>query len=99
MLYMHIKIASELMVPKAKVFYWRTTTGKEVDFVVEHGKRLLAVETKLTQNPTFSDIKNLLKFIEEYPQTVRGLLLHAGKSVKWLHSKILAAPWWWIWEK
>lgn len=99
MLYMHIKIASELMVPKAKVFYWRTTTGKEVDFVVEHGKRLLAIETKLTQNPTFNDIKNLLKFIEEYPQTVRGVLLYAGKSVKWLHSKILAVPWWWIWEK
>lgn len=98
MLYMHIKIASELMVPKAKLFYWRTTTGKEVDFVVEHGKKLLAVETKLTQNPTFNDIKNLLIFIEEYPQAIRGLLLHAGNSVKWLHSKILAVPWWWLWK-
>jgi len=98
MIHMHIKIASELMVPKAKVFYWRTTNGKEVDFVMEHGKKLLAIETKLTQNPTFNDIKNLLTFIEEYPQTARGLLLHAGEAIQWLHSKILAAPWWWLWE-
>ncbi|MBI5408000.1 MAG: ATP-binding protein [Nitrospirae bacterium] len=98
MVYMHLKAASELMVPKAKIFYWRTTTGKEVDFVLEHGKRLLAFEVKLTQNPTFNDAKNLLAFIEEYPQTTRGILLHSGNVVKWLHSKILSAPWWWVWE-
>jgi predicted AAA+ superfamily ATPase len=98
MVYMHLKIASELMVPKAKVFYWRTTTGKEVDFVVEHGKKLLAIEAKLTRNPVFNDIKNLLTFIDEYPQTSIGLLLHAGSSIKWMHSKILAAPWWWAWN-
>ncbi len=98
MIHMHIKIASELMVPKARVFYWRTTNGKEVDFVVEHGKKLLAVETKLTQNPSFNDAKNLLTFIEEYPQAIRGLLVHSGNSVKWLHSKVLAVPWWWLWE-
>jgi len=98
MIYMHIKIASELMVPKAKVFYWRTTNGKEVDFVVEHGKKLLAIETKLTQNPSFKDAKNLLTFIEAYPQTVNGLLLHSGESVRWLHTKVLAIPWWWLWQ-
>jgi predicted AAA+ superfamily ATPase len=98
MVHMHIKIASELMVPKAKVFYWRTTNGKEVDFVLEHGKRLLAVETKLTQNPSYSDAKNLLTFIEAYPETIRGILLHSGNSIKWLHSKVLALPWWWLWE-
>jgi len=98
MIHMHIKIASELMVPKAKVFYWRTTNGKEVDFVVEHGKKLLAIETKLTQNPSFNDAKNLLTFIGEYPQAIRGLLLHSGNSIKWLHSKVLALPWWWLWE-
>jgi len=96
MMYMHLKIAAELMVPKAKVFYWRTTAGKEIDFVMEHGKKLLAFEIKLTQNPTMNDIKNLLTFIDEHPNAVRGILLHAGKSLKWFHSKIIAAPWWWI---
>lgn len=98
MIHMHIKIASELMAPKAKVFYWRTVNGKEVDFVLEHGKKLLAFEIKLTQNPSFMDIKNLLTFIEDYPQAIRGVLLHSGNSIKWLHSKILAMPWWWAFQ-
>ena len=95
-IFLHLKILSELLVPKASVFYWRTTTGKEVDFIVEQGKKLLAFEVKFSKNPTFNDVKNLITFIEENPRTTRGVLLHAGRSVKWLHSKVLAIPWWWI---
>lgn len=98
MIFLHLMILSELMVPKANIFYWRTTAGKEVDFIIAHGKRLFAFEAKLTKNPTFNDIKNMLAFIEEYPQTIRGILLHAGSSIRWLHSKVLAVPWWWIGE-
>jgi len=94
--FLHLKVLSEVMIPKANIFYWRTTTGKEVDFVIEHGRRLLAFEVKLTTNPTFDDIKNLLTFIEDYPQTVKGILIHAGSVIKWLHSKVLAVPWWWV---
>jgi predicted AAA+ superfamily ATPase len=96
MFFLHLKVLSEVMIPKANIFYWRTTTGKEVDFVIGHGRRLLALEVKLTTNPTFDDIKNLLTFIEDYPQTVRGILIHAGSVIKWLHSKVLAVPWWWV---
>ncbi|MGA1842747.1 MAG: ATP-binding protein [bacterium] len=96
MMYMHIKIATELMIPKANIYYWRATTGKEVDFVIEHGKNLLAIEIKLLRNPSFNDTKNLLTFFQEYPSMVRGLLIHSGNSIKWLHSKILAVPWWWL---
>ena len=93
---LHLKIFSELLVPKASLYYWRTTTGKEVDFILEHGRKLLAFEVKLTPNPTLGDIKNLLTFIEENPHTIRGVLIHAGKSIQWLHSKVLAVPWTWV---
>jgi len=95
---MHLKILCECMIPKGKIFYWRTTTGKEVDFVIEHGRKLLAIEAKFTQNPNVDDITNLLLFIDEYPETVLGLLVHNGPRVQWLHSKVLAVPWWWIVE-
>jgi len=97
-IFLHLKIASESVVPKAAIFYWRTTTGKEVDFIVEQGKRAAAFEVKFSKNPVFNDIKNLLTFIEKNPQTVRGILLHTGGSMKWLHSKVVAIPWWWIGE-
>jgi len=98
LVFMHLKILCESMIPKAKIFYWRTTTGKEVDFVIEHGRKLLAIEAKFTQNPNVDDITNLLLFIDEYPETVLGLLVHNGPWIQWLHSKVLAVPWWWIVE-
>lgn len=96
MVFLHLSVLCELMIPKAKIFYWRATTGKEVDFVVEHGRNLLVFEAKLTKNPSFDDIKNLLTFMQMHPQTLMGVLLHAGDGIKWLHSKVIALPWWWI---
>jgi predicted AAA+ superfamily ATPase len=96
MIFLHLKLFAELLIPKASLFYWRTTAGKEVDFILEHGRKLLAFEVKLTPNPTLGDARNLLTFIEENPNTIRGVLIHSGKSIRWLHSKVLAVPWTWL---
>ena len=96
LVFLHLKILSELMVPKAGLYYWRTTTGREVDFVLEHGRKTIAFEVKLTKNPNFGDIGDLLGFMEEHSDALRGILVHAGSSIKYLHSKVLAVPWWWL---
>lgn len=77
------------------LFYWRTATGEEVDFVVEQGSDLLGVEVKATTRARASDAKHLRTFRDEYGEAVRGcLLLHGGDDVEWLGPRILAAPWW-----
>lgn len=77
------------------LFYWRTATGEEVDFVVERGPDLLGVEVKATTRPGASDAKHLRAFRDEYGDSVRGcLVLHGGDAVEWLGPRILAAPWW-----
>ena len=96
MVYLHVRALCEIMKPRAAVHYWRTTTGNEVDFVLEHGKKLLALEVKITANPTVRDIRNLLLFMDKHPETVRGVLVHSGNAIKWLHSKVIALPWWWL---
>ena len=79
----------------AEVFYWRTTTGEEVDFVIEAGNRLVPVEVKATARPRLADARHLRSFRSEYGRKARsGLLLHAGKTLRWLTPDILAAPWW-----
>jgi hypothetical protein len=93
---LNIRALCEIMQPRANIHYWRTMNGKEVDFVLEYGKKLLALEVKMTDNPTAYDIKNLLLFLDEHPETVRGVLVHSGRTVKWLHTKIIAVPWWWL---
>jgi len=96
MVFLHLQVYSELLTPRGKLSYCRTTSGKEVDFIIEWGRKALAFEVKFTERPTQKDIKNLLDFIEENPNIIRGILIYTGNSVKYLHSKILAIPWWWL---
>lgn len=89
----HLKVLCELMTPRARLSYWRTTTGREVDFVVEQGRSLLAVEVKLTDTPRHGDIENLRLFLREHPKTAQGVLVHGGNRVVRLDEKIVALPW------
>ena len=93
MIYLHLKVLSQLLVPKPHIFYWRTTTGKEVDFVLEWGRKLLAVEVKLSTKAQFSDIETLRLFMDEYPETAACILVYAGNEVKMMAEHIMAIPW------
>lgn len=82
-------------VPTPEVLHWRTSTNREVDFVIEAGDRLLAVEVKAKTAPRLADISGLRLFREEYPERcIGGLLLHGGDETQWMAEGILAAPWW-----
>lgn len=77
------------------VLYWRTSSGEEVDFVVERHDRTLAIEVKATTNPGYADARHLRTFLTEYPETAIGaLLLHTGDRTFWISERVLAAPWW-----
>lgn len=79
------------------VFYWRTASGEEVDFVVETGDRLLPIEVKATAKPRLSDTKHLRSFHAEYGKSARaGLLLHTGTLIDWLAPDVLTCPWWMV---
>jgi predicted AAA+ superfamily ATPase len=93
MVYLHLNALAQLLVPKPRLFYWRTTTGKEVDFILEWGRKLLAVEVKLSSKAKFSDVETLRLFLEEYPETSACILVYAGDEVKMMHEKIVAIPW------
>lgn len=46
------------------IHYWRSKSGLEVDFVINNGE--VAIEVKLSQSPTLSDVKGLQAFCEDY---------------------------------
>ena len=80
---------------QAELFYWRTTQGDEVDFVIEAEGRLLPIEVKASARVRLSDAEHLRSFRTEYGRKARaGLLLHTGRALKWLAPDVLAAPWW-----
>ena len=80
---------------RAEIRYWRTSIGKEVDFVIETSGRLVPIEVKATRRPRLRDARHLMTFRVEYRDLARpGLLLHNGDTTDWLTAGVLSAPWW-----
>ena len=81
-------------VPSPQLLYWRTTTEREVDFVIEYGERLLAIEVK-TAAARYVDTTGLRLFRDEYADRfIGGLLLHGGDEMHQMSDGIFAVPWW-----
>jgi len=79
--------------PNAEILYWRTTGGREVDFVIEHGDILTPIEVKASVKPKLADTAGLHVFLEENSHKARhGILIHMGLQVERLTPKIWAIP-------
>ncbi|MBN2652107.1 MAG: DUF4143 domain-containing protein [Spirochaetales bacterium] len=59
--------------------YWRTSDGKEVDFILEKDKFLLPIEVKTTWAPPKIP-KGLLDFFDYYPETKQAIVFYSGKE-------------------
>lgn len=81
------------MTPAARIYHWRTVTGDEVDFILEYGQKLIAVEVKMTSKPKFSDARSLRLFLAEHPEANAAFLVHTGAEIVYLDEKIVALPW------
>jgi uncharacterized protein len=92
-IYHHLRVLAQLMTPPARLFSWQTVAGQEVDFVLEYGRKVLAIEVKQTKSPGYRDTNGLKAFLKDHPDAVGGLLLHGGTETRWLGEHILAAPW------
>lgn len=92
-IYHHLRILARLMTPSARLYFWRTIDGNEVDFVLEYGRRVLAVEVKRTDNLGYRDTAGLRLFLEKHPKTSAGLMVYGGKAIKRFDEKIVAIPW------
>jgi predicted AAA+ superfamily ATPase len=81
--------------PESQILFWRTHLGEEVDFVIENGDRLVAIEVKAGPRVGPRETRHLRAFREQYGGAVHGsLLLHTGEAVFWAAERVLAVPWW-----
>ncbi len=62
-----------------EVYYWRTQTGLEVDFILHGPKGLFAFEIKRSRNVSRQDAKGLLAFQEDYPEA-KLFLVYGGEQ-------------------
>ncbi len=80
---------------QTELFFWRTVTGQEIDFVIESGGRTLPIEIKSSSKLKLSSARPIITFRDEYGKSARkGLLLYNGDDTYWLAPDVLAVPWW-----
>ena len=93
LVYTQLLIWRETQTPRPEVYYWRTASGAEVDFVVQSRNGLLPIEVKMTSRAQMGDIRSLEAFLDEYPKDARfGVLLYGGDAVIALTPRIVAVP-------
>src|SRR3990167_4829319 len=63
---------------KNDIFFWRTKSGVEVDFIAFGQLGFWAIEVKNNTKVHTSDVKNLIEFKKDYPEST-PLLLYRGK--------------------
>ncbi len=62
-----------------RIFYWRTSNGKEVDFVLYGPKGLLSFEIKKTSRITSAMLGGLKSFLADYPMA-KAYFIYGGNS-------------------
>ena len=77
---------------EARLFYWRTNTGAEVDLLIEkHGRIVTACEIKASRSIGGADLSGLRAFREDYPKT--RLFVVANVPEAYERDAILVLPW------
>ena len=76
-----------------RVFWWRTTYGEEVDFVVEHKGKLIPIEVKLSSKVNLDIARNLLSFCELFGEKIdKAFVVNLSKEKIVLSKKITSFP-------
>ncbi len=68
---------------EARLFYWRTHMGAEVDLLVEkHGQLLVAIEIKAAKRVSGADLSGLRSFGEAHPRVPRVVVTQAPEEYR-----------------
>lgn len=87
----HIISGFQLLVPGCQAFYWRTSTGVEVDLLIDRGDRVLPLEIKLYSAPKQTDVRGLMTCMADLGLR-KGYVVYPGKDAYSLGSGITVLP-------
>lgn len=86
----HLKAWISYRKEQETLSFWRTRAGSEVDFVVYGASGLWAIEVKNTSKVRPEDLRGLLAFQDEYPES-KTLLIYRGKD-RLVQKDVLCLP-------
>lgn len=86
----HLRAWAAYSKSQRELFFWRTRSGVEVDFVVYGPEGLWALEVKNARKIHIGDLRGLRSFEEEHPDS-KALFLYRGKE-RIIKEGILCLP-------
>ena len=76
-----------------QLYFWRTSTGVEVDLIVETAGRLIPIEARMSATPDRSMARNIVSFRKDfYGQAEKGFVVHPGDVTLPLGPDVVALP-------
>ena len=76
-----------------QLYYWRTYTGREVDFILEHGEKIIAVEVKWSHKLEDIDLSGLKDCARDLKgRHLMSVLLYPGTEIVAIDKHTLVMP-------
>ncbi len=75
-----------------KLFFYRTTDKKEIDFIIEREQKIIAIEVKLSQTITLSDFKHIIDLKKSSENFKSGFIFYSGEKVLSFGGGLFALP-------
>ena len=90
---LELKTLISIYLPLAKLFYWRTSAGAEVDLVIEYNEKLIPIEIKWSETVEYRDIAGMYSFMDDFKTKVPfGIVLYRGKNLLKFKESIFLVP-------
>jgi predicted AAA+ superfamily ATPase len=82
----------EAHLPGAQLSFWHEQGRHEVDFIIETGREVFAIEIKAASRWTESDCNGLRAFLDRTPACAAAILAYNGREAVKLGDKLWAIP-------
>ncbi len=90
LVFQNLKVFAEYNDKSIDLFFWRTKSGSEVDFIVYGENIFFAIEVKNSAKIRPADLRSLKAFSKDYAKS-KSILIYRGKE-KLLRDNILIIP-------
>jgi len=78
---------------KCKLYYYRTTDNKEIDFILDFSSKIVAIEIKASKSVSKDDFKHIYHLKDELDKEFdKGIVLYNGEQVLKIDENMYAFP-------
>ena len=88
----NLKAVLSFCAPQAQLYYWNVQGRYEVDFVIENGDSVIAIEIKRGSRWSAKDLKGLKQFLKLTPSCKLGILACSVDKPVRLADNLIAMP-------